>query len=55
MGVWRMKGQGCRQSAFVNGVFRVLRSGLRRQDLPDRYGKNMSVQKRLMRWAALCL
>jgi len=33
---------------FVNGV---LRSGARRHDLPERYGKYKSVHKRFMRWA----
>jgi transposase len=36
---------------FVNGVFWVLRSGSRWQDLEGRYGKYKSVQKRFMRWA----
>jgi transposase len=36
---------------FVNGVLWVIRSGMRWADLPERYGKYKSVQKRFMRWA----
>ncbi len=36
---------------FVNGVLWVLRSGMRWQDLPERYGKYKSVHKRFSRWA----
>jgi transposase len=37
--------------AFVNGVLGVLRSGARGSDLPERYGKYKTVQKRFARWA----
>jgi len=36
---------------FVNGVLWVVRSGMRWEDLPERYGKYKSVHKRFARWA----
>jgi transposase len=36
---------------FINGVLWVLRSGARRHDLPEHYGKYKSVHMRFMRWA----
>ena len=36
---------------FVNGVLRVIGSGMRWADLPERYGKYKSVHKRFLRWA----
>jgi transposase len=36
---------------FINGVLWVVRSGMRWEDLPERYGKYKSVHKRFMRWA----
>ena len=37
---------------FVHGVLWVLRSGMRRQDMPERYGKYKTTHKRFTRWAA---
>ncbi len=37
---------------FVHGVLWVLRSGMRWQDMPERYGKYKTTHKRFTRWAA---
>ena len=37
---------------FVHGVLWVLRSGMRWQDMPERYGKYKTTHKRFSRWAA---
>ena len=36
---------------FVHGVLWVLRSGMRWQDMPERYGKYKTTHKRFSRWA----
>ena len=36
---------------FVHGVLWVLRSGMRWQDMPERYGKYKTTHKRFTRWA----
>nr|WP_254061756.1 IS5 family transposase [Granulicella sp. L60] len=36
---------------FVDGVLWVLRSGMRWQDMPERYGKYKTTHKRFTRWA----
>jgi transposase len=38
---------------FVHGVLWVLRSGMRWQDMPERYGKYKTTHKRFTRWAAM--
>jgi transposase len=37
---------------FVHGVLWVLRSGMRWQDMPERYGKYKTTHERFTRWAA---
>ena len=37
---------------FVHGVLWVSRSGMRWQDMPERYGKYKTTHKRFTRWAA---